>query len=140
MEHHAELCPPLAAALRASHEFLMQDELCDVCGASWECEHIPDPDRADLTYVPPDGTKLGDTYDGQVLAARLDRDPEIQPPYADWAPDLAALAPQMTAMARKMNEVMNELCKIMEPVAKAIEDLSELFAEALDNNQEDVEK
>jgi len=98
------------------------------------------PDRADLTYVPPDGTKLGDTYDGQVLAARLDRDPEIQPPYADWAPDLAALAPQMTAMARKMNEVMNELCKIMEPVAKAIEDLSELFAEALDNNQEDVEK
>ena len=46
----------------------------------------------------------------------------------------------MTAMARKMNEVMNELCKIMEPVAKVIEDLSELFAEALDNNQEDVEK
>lgn len=33
--------------------------ICNVCGASWACEHQPDPDRARLVYAPPDSDTLG---------------------------------------------------------------------------------
>ena len=33
----------------------MTDTLCSTCGASWRCEHAPDPQGSELRYVPPDG-------------------------------------------------------------------------------------
>ena len=33
----------------------MTEMLCPSCGASWRCEHAPDPQGSGLRYVPPDG-------------------------------------------------------------------------------------
>lgn len=48
----------------------MSDELCGVCGASWECEHRPGPvvtSYVDDPYGPPVG-KLASTRETDVLA------------------------------------------------------------------------
>ena len=84
----------------------MTDTLCSTCGASWRCEHAPDPCAVELRYVPPDGPtarqigiEVARSVGEQIGAALLGAGDEVSRARVERALLLQRLATNLGALS-----------------------------------------